>query len=439
MIASRTYRRVLPAGMAALALLVSGCEFDAYDLPLPGGIDEETSYVVTAEFADVLNVVPRSAVMVDDVPVGEVTEIERVGWHARVTMRVRDNVVLPDNATADIRQTSLLGEKYVALEKPETEPAKGRLGDHDNIPLAATGRNPEMEEVLNALSFLLTGGGVGQLATISEELNDVMGGRTGRLKHLLNSLDNVVGTLDAQKTDIIGALRSLNGLARTLNAERKTISAALETMPRAVAVLADQHADLMRMLRSLDKLGVVGTRVITASKGDLLKSLAHLKPILSSLRAAGDDLPTGLSMMLSFPFPKESQNVVHGDYANAVMQLDVSLDDLTLPGLPLPPPGQVLGQLGKCLATLNLLSPECAKFLTNLNLFQVLKTECAKPVHKNNPICQALGGLPLIGGLPDLLSGKAGLPPIPGLRGAVAGEGTAPPTEDSLYGGETGR
>ena len=75
----------------------SGCEFDgAYDLPLPGSpVDEDDSFQVTAEFADVLNVVPRSAVMVDDVTVGEVTEVDRVGWHARITMRIENGIKLP--------------------------------------------------------------------------------------------------------------------------------------------------------------------------------------------------------------------------------------------------------------------------------------------------------------------------------------------------------
>ena len=77
----------LVATVAAGTLLLSGCEFDgAYDLPLPGSpVNEDNSYQVTAEFADILNVVPRSPVMVDDVVVGEVTDVERVGWHAKVT------------------------------------------------------------------------------------------------------------------------------------------------------------------------------------------------------------------------------------------------------------------------------------------------------------------------------------------------------------------
>ena len=118
--------------------------------------------------------------MVDDVTVGEVTDVERVGWHAKITMRVRKDVDLPDNAIAEIRQVSLLGEKYVALEPPAEGAPTGRLGDGDNIPLSATGRNPEVEEVLGALSFLLSGGGVAQLGTITQELNKAMGGRAGR-------------------------------------------------------------------------------------------------------------------------------------------------------------------------------------------------------------------------------------------------------------------
>ena len=128
--------------------------------------------------------------MVDDVTVGEVTEVERVGWHAEVTMRVREDVVLPDNAIADIRQVSLLGEKYVALEPPADEgAATDRLGDGDNIPLSATGRNPEVEEVLGALSFLLSGGGVGQLGDHHPGAQPRDERPRGPAAHLLGSLD----------------------------------------------------------------------------------------------------------------------------------------------------------------------------------------------------------------------------------------------------------
>lgn len=325
------------AALLTLGIVATGCDFDgAYDLPLPGSVvDEDEAFEVTAQFRDVLNVVPRSPVKVDDVTVGEVTEVDRVGWHARVRLRVREDVELPDNAIAEIRQTSLLGEKYVALEPPSgKEPSTDRLGDGDEIALPATGRNPEVEEVLGALSFLLTGGGVAQLGTITTELNQVMSGREDRVRSLLGNLDDVVGTLDDQKGEIIRAMRSVNRLSATLNAERETITDALDVMGPAVSVLADQHEQLLEMLGSLRRLSDVGTRVINASRDDLLATLRELEPVLEQLNEAGDSLAPGFALMASFPFPKEASEVVKGDFANTEIKLDVSLENLGKTGLP---------------------------------------------------------------------------------------------------------
>ena len=408
------------ATVAAGTLLLSGCEFDgAYDLPLPGSpVDEGNSYQVTAEFADILNVVPRSPVMVDDVVVGEVTDVERVGWHARVTLRVRNDVELPDNAIADIRQVSLLGEKYVALEAPETGASDEQLGEGDKIPLSATGRNPEVEEVLGALSFLLSGGGVAQLGTIVEELNNVMSGREDRLRSLLGSLEDVVGTLDSQKADIIRALEAMNHLTATLNAERTTITAALDVTGPAIKVLADQHDELVDMLTALDKLGVVGTRVIRASKDDLIKTLQHLSPVLDKLSDAGNSLAPGLNLLVSFPFPKQASEIVKGDYANTSIRAEISLDNFItgggttdpLPPIELPDPGETLTDVQKCLQSGDIASKACQKVLADLDLLAKLKKQCKKDKYKTNQVCVVLNQVPdlPLEDLPDVLGNVLG-------------------------------
>jgi len=309
------------------ALVLSGCE--AYDLPLPGSpVDEDQSFEVTAEFQDVLNLVPRSPVKVNDVTVGEVTEVERTGWNATVTLRVQDDVDLPENAIADIRQTSLLGEKYVALEAPPDSEATGALSDGDEIPLDRTGRNPELEEVLGALAFLLNGGGIGQLKTITTELNKVFDGRQDRIRHVLRELETLVGGLDEQKEDIIGAMEAMNGLSATLNREKATVTRAIDTFGPAVKVLADQHDGLMDMLRALDRLGVVGTRVINATKDDMLADLRHLQPVLHEISRANEEIPEALGLLISFPFPIESNDIVHGDYANTSIVFSFDFDNL---------------------------------------------------------------------------------------------------------------
>jgi phospholipid/cholesterol/gamma-HCH transport system substrate-binding protein len=432
-------------------LLLSSCKFDgAYDLPLPGDpVDAAHGFHVTAEFEDILNIVPKSPVMVDDVTVGEVTDVQRVGWHAKVTMLVRKDVDLPDNAIAEIRQVSLLGEKYVALEPPPEGASQGRLGDGDAIPLDRTGRNPEVEEVLGALSFLLSGGGVAQLGTITQELNKAMDGRQEDLRHLLGSLTSVVGTLDDQKADILRAMQSVSDLTATLNREKQTVAGALDVAGPAVKVLADQHDQLIAMLSSLDRLGVVGTRVINASKDDLLKSLEHLGPVLSRLRQAGDKLAPGLNLIVSFPFPKEASEIVRGDYANTSIRADINLENFfpagtTIPTVPipdvptpdLPPGGEVLNDVQECLQSQDLASQTCQKVLADADLLSSLRAKCQKDKYASNPVCTVLNTLPAVplDQLPTVIGTILG-----NVLGRSAGSGpTSPPADPSirqLYGG----
>ena len=433
-------------------LLLTSCKFDgAYDLPLPGDpVSRDDGYQVTAEFQDILNIVPKSPVMVDDVTVGEVTDVERVGWHAKVTMLVRKDVDLPDNAIAEIRQVSLLGEKYVALEPPpQGTAATGRLGEGDNIPLSQTGRNPEVEEVLGALSFLLSGGGVAQLGTITQELNKAMDGRQQDLRHLLGSLTSVVGTLDDQKGEIIRAMQSVSDLTATLNQEKRTVTGALDVAGPAVKVLADQHDELISMLSALDRLGVVGTRVISASKDDLLKSLAHLEPVLSQLRKAGSKLAPGLNLLISFPFPKEASEVVRGDYANTSIRADIdlknflpagiSLPDLPIPDIPtpdLPPVGTVVSDVTKCLQSLDLTSKACQAVLADADLLKSLRQKCQKPKYADNPVCTVLNTVPdvpldqLGDTIGQILGNLLGRTTVPG-----SDQAQAAPSLRSMYGG----
>ena len=124
-------RTALAAVLAAAAVATTGCGFSGvYDLPLPGGADLGDRPVrVTADFRDVLDLVPQSAVKVNEVSVGRVDSIGVApdGWTAEVTMLVRGDVDLPANAFANVRQSSLLGEKYIALSAPPGgAPAEGR-------------------------------------------------------------------------------------------------------------------------------------------------------------------------------------------------------------------------------------------------------------------------------------------------------------------------
>ncbi|MCW2846369.1 MAG: virulence factor Mce family protein [Marmoricola sp.] len=407
-------------GVLVTAVLVSGCQFDgAYDLPLPGNkVSGDDGYIVTADFADALNVVPRTAVMVDDVVVGQVTEVRRSGWHARVKFLVRKDIKLPENVQVDVRQTSLLGEKYIALVQPEKGTASNeRLSAGDFIPLSRTGRNPEVEEVLGALSMVLSGGGIGQLKTISVELNKMLNGRQDQARHLLGNLDRLVAGLNDQRSDIIAAMDSINRLSSTLVNEKQTIGDAIDAMGPALKVLNNQHSGLMKMLRQLDALGEVGTRVLNASTDNIVVSLRHLQPTLTQLADAGDALPKGLSLIASFPFPKEAGNIAKGDYANALFHIDFDLNKiLKSPGDALPDPINLcVGALPSQIGTLCKGLDDATKALVcqlNPKLAEALCTGASggAGLPKNPPI-------PSLTGAGSNSSGGSGLGGLGGLLG----------------------
>jgi phospholipid/cholesterol/gamma-HCH transport system substrate-binding protein len=327
-------RLATAAAACAAVLTATGCQ-GASDLPLPGGAAARGDvYRVTAEFADVLDLVPQSSVKVDQVTVGAVEKIELNGWTARVTLRIPKTVKLPDNATAELKQTSLLGEKYVELAPPAA-PAQGALGEGDNIPLDRTSRNPEVEEVLSAMSLLLNGGGVAQLKVIETELNNAMRGNEAEIKDVIKQLDTFVSGLESQKSEIVRAIDNIDKLAAKLEAQKEDIAAAIEAIPGGLKVLADQREQLTQMLEALSRLGDVGTKVIRASKDDTAANLAALEPILAELTKAGDDLPRSMQLLLTYPFSDGTVGAMKGDYTNLHVTADLDFRNLAgNPGLP---------------------------------------------------------------------------------------------------------
>ena len=99
------------------AVTLTGCR-GLTDVRLPGGTAGKDPYTVTVMFDDVLNLEQQASVRVNDVAVGDVQKITNQGFKAKVKLRIKKDVVLPANTFAELRQTSLFGEKFVSLVVP---------------------------------------------------------------------------------------------------------------------------------------------------------------------------------------------------------------------------------------------------------------------------------------------------------------------------------
>ena len=211
------------------------------------------------------------------------------------------DVKLPDNARAEIRQTSLLGEKFVQLSEPR-DPGTGKLSNNDVIGLDRTGRNPEVEEVLGALSLLLNGGGVGQLKTIVSELNNAFEGREPEVALGADPDPHLHGPARREQgVHRRRASRTPTAWRVEIRKQDGAIKSALDDIPDALRSVDRQRADLVKLLEALTRLSGVGVRVIRASKESTINSLRHLGPVLEGFAKAGDELPQVLPGVPDLP------------------------------------------------------------------------------------------------------------------------------------------
>ena len=356
--------------MSAVVAALSGCGFHGvYSLPLPGAeANGAHTYTVNVQLADVLDLVPYSAVKVNAATVGHVVSIKVQGDHALVACRLLDRVRLPANSVARVEQTSVLGEKFVEIEPPRTEAPQGRLVNGSVITLARTDTDASVEEVLAALSALLNGGGVGQLHTITRELSTALTGRTAVTRDLLDRMSAFAAGLDAQKSAIIHAMEGLDRLTSIVRSQESSVVNAVQTMPQALRVLVDDRKRLTTMLVAVQHLGDVATHVVNASSADLVANLRDLQPTLTRLAEVGDVIPQTLGVILTYPTADTVEQEYFGDYGNLSLTIDVSSSSLLqtfgpktagglpitkvptapIPSLPSPTrwaPGRTIGQL----------------------------------------------------------------------------------------------
>jgi phospholipid/cholesterol/gamma-HCH transport system substrate-binding protein len=327
----RIHRSHFAFGLAVIVMIgLSGCGKGGLNsLPLPGSAGGSGSYTIEAQLPEVVNLQPNSRVRLNDVTVGNVTNIERQGWHALLTMRIDGDVDLPANSTATLGQTSLLGSLHVELAPPADVPPEGKLKEGSLIPLARGATYPTSEETLSALSLLLNGGGVGHIEQIAKELSTAFAGRADDLRSLLTQLDRFVAYLNDQKDDIIAAADSLNNLVGQFADQKPVLDKALKTLPDALAVLRDDRETLADALDQLGQFSALAADSVNQTKENLVKELKDLGPVLESLANAGQDLTRSLDFYATFPFPKPTLSKwIRGDYANLTAVIDLTLSRL---------------------------------------------------------------------------------------------------------------
>lgn len=302
-----------------------------------GGGDGDGMTIV-ARFKSASPLVNGNEVKLDGVVVGEVLEMHTRDGYADVIVDL-DPEALPlhRDARLTIRPVSLLGERYIDLERGSPKAPLLRPGQP--IPASQTGSNIDLDEILNVfdqptsegLAFLLTtlgeglrGNGAKADATI-KALAPALGD-TRALARILRDHNELLTSLVERTEPVAKALAADDGAAldklvgsadrllaatgrqqRSLDATLAELPSALSSAQKALGELsgaAEQTTPVLRSMRpATDKLGAISGELnrfadsldpALATMEPVLrraeKLLDEAKPVAASLRAAGPGL-----------------------------------------------------------------------------------------------------------------------------------------------------
>ncbi|MGH3556399.1 MAG: MlaD family protein [Mycobacterium sp.] len=196
-------RRMWHAALVAIAVTVSSCgSISVNALPQPGNA-YSNGYDIVIEFDDVLNLPQRAKVVMDGTNVGVVTKMDVASRRVDVTARIDPSVAVPANIHAVLQQATVLGDIYVALERPLTnQPAAATLAPGARIPVADSTSPPPLEDTIAHLANFVSSGSIQRVQNTIVGINRVTPqGDTARkiasqVAADLSDLSNGIDTVD---------------------------------------------------------------------------------------------------------------------------------------------------------------------------------------------------------------------------------------------------
>jgi phospholipid/cholesterol/gamma-HCH transport system substrate-binding protein len=219
---------------------------------------------VTAVFRDATGLRAGDDVRVAGVRVGRVTGT-RVGTGAErglavVTLSVAASQRLHDDVVASVDYLNLMGQRYVALSRPDRTAAAGRLADGAHIPLARTRPALDLTAMFNAFKPIFDLLQPADINRLASNVVQVLQGQGPTLRHLLDQtasltsgivdrhatlakvVDNVtlvLRTTDQHRAEVTALVAGLASLTTGLAKDKDRIATSLDAIARLSATSAD--------------------------------------------------------------------------------------------------------------------------------------------------------------------------------------------------------
>lgn len=264
-------------------------------------------YDVRGEFSDATGLLNTDVVKIAGVTIGKVSGAKVVldpktgTAHADVTMKIRKDVDIPNNAHAAIRFRNLLGQRMIVITRDALQP--------DATPLVKTGKaaivlsrtSPafDLGIVFNNLKPVLNTLKAKDVNTVSNALVKVFSGREDRVQGLVSDLADVTQSIGARGPVISELIGNLSGVAADIASHDDELRSIIDSLDKIVTTLGNRSGDLAD---AIDNLGVAsaGTaRILAENRPGLDNMITQLRAILDVVAQRKSELDVALQTLPS--------------------------------------------------------------------------------------------------------------------------------------------
>jgi phospholipid/cholesterol/gamma-HCH transport system substrate-binding protein len=303
---------------AALVLLVASVCAGAL-----GGCSTSSSGTITATgvFSDVNDLVVGAPVQFASISVGSVKSISLDGDQAKVTMTIDKNADVPANVSAELKQTTILGQHYVALVSADDEGPPLRNG----AVIAKTEFVPGIQQLVSSGTDFFGAINAAQVAELIDNSADAFGNEASQIRELLNDFSTVLGGYSTRSAEIQSVIDELDNFSVTLAPDAQQDAQSITNLAQTTQVLAQQSNQFEQLLQSLDDLAIQGRSILDTGVPQTEDQINALDAVANQLAQNQQ----GLAELLEY-LPGHNQTVASATVNNFVQVLN----DVIVCGLP---------------------------------------------------------------------------------------------------------
>jgi phospholipid/cholesterol/gamma-HCH transport system substrate-binding protein len=278
MAAPKTLTKALLVG--ALVAITGTAAIVGFTFFQKGGYAKKDSYTVFAYFNDASGLTWKSRIQIAGIQVGEVESVKLVEDRARLTLRLKNEIVLrADGCLTKKLPSPLLPDAILDLA----------LGTSKEVALNSLPEDRREVKCINETSgftkvFDSLGKVAGDIQSLAKLLVDTVGGAQGSIKEIIENLNRVSRSIDKtiaenneKLSDILDDARSISHDVRGVTSDEK------EHVKTIVANAEAASKELRQVLDSVNE--ILGT-----NKGEMKQSVEGIRQALEKVNKSLDDV-----------------------------------------------------------------------------------------------------------------------------------------------------